>query len=248
MWQRPSANYRLPGDEVHVWRMILKTPDVCATQWQKTLSQDERDRADRFKFELDRKRYVVGRGALRLLLARILDVPVEQLRFEYAASGKPALAAGHRLPLNFNVSHSGDLILVAVAIGRALGIDVERIRTDLATERIAAQYFSTVECEVLASLAVHARREAFFACWTRKEAYVKARGDGLLLPLDQFDVAFRPGEVPRLLATRDDPAEAMRWTLRDLQPGRDYAAALAVEGSGWKLKCWDWTAALADRA
>jgi 4'-phosphopantetheinyl transferase len=121
-----------------------------------------------------------------------------------------------------------------------MGVDVEREREDMATAEIAARFFSPLECSTLAALPAAKQCEAFFSCWTRKEAYLKARGDGLSLPLDQFDVAFAPGEEPRLINTRHDPAEAQRWKLMTLQVGHGHAAALAVEGTDWKLKCWDW--------
>jgi 4'-phosphopantetheinyl transferase len=242
VWDLPSGSYLLPANEVHVWRATLEmSASDVAKLWQ-VLSPDERERADRFHFEADRRRCVIGRGLLRLLLGRISDEPARQLRFEYDKYGKPSLIAERASPLQFNLSHSGEVVLIAIAVGRAIGIDVERIRADVATDRIAENYFSENECKTLASLAAHMQCEAFFACWTRKEAYLKARGDGLSLPLDQFDVSLRPDEEPRLLETRHDPADARRWTLRALDAGRGYAAALAVEGSDWKLKCWDWSA------
>src|SRR5205823_14824369 len=125
--------------------------------------------------------------------------------------------------------------------GRALGVDVERMRADMATADIAARFFSPAECLALASLPSEMQCEAFFDCWTRKEAYLKARGDGLSLPLDQFDVVFVPGAEPRLLETRHDPSEAGRWTLRALDVGAGHKAALVVEGSNWTLRCLDWS-------
>lgn len=203
------------------------------------LSPDERERADRFHFEADRRRCVIRRGYLRLLLSGILDLPANGLQFEYDEFGKPRLISMQGR-LQFSLSYSGELILIAIAMGRAVGIDVERIRTDLDLDGIAARFFSANECKILASLAGPGRYEAFFTCWTRKEAYLKAMGVGLSLPLDQFDVSFLPDEEPRLLATRPDPTEALRWTLRTLEPGQHYMAALAVAGSAWKLKCLDW--------
>ncbi len=113
------------------------------------------------------------------------------------------------------------------------------VRTDLDLNGIAARFFSTSEYNIWASLAGQARCEAFFACWTRREAYLKARGAGLAMPSDQFDVSFLPGQEPRLLRIRPDPDEALRWTLRAPQPEPGYKAALAVEGSAWNLKCLD---------
>ena len=204
------------------------------------LSTDERARAGKFHFEVDRKRHIIGRGLSRRLLGHCLGRPGEELRFEYNEFGKPRLAAGLFPHLQFNVSHSGELVLVALTIGRDLGIDVERMQRDMATEQIAARFFSTNECRTLAALAPELQCAAFFACWTRKEAYLKARGDGLSLPLTQFDVAFAPGDEPRLLETRHDPAEARRWTMQTFNPLHGCKAALVVEGSDWKLKCWDW--------
>jgi 4'-phosphopantetheinyl transferase len=245
-WSRVGGRYLLPVDEVHVWRTTLDMPESGVAKLRQILSPDERERADRFHHEVDRRRCMIGRGSLRLLLGHILDSPADQPRFEYNEFGKPSLIVGQELPLQFNLSHSGELILIAVTVGRSLGIDVERIRTDLAPEILAAQVFSQSEQKSLASLSVHMQYEAFFACWTRKEAYLKGRGEGLSLPLDEFDISFLPDEEPRLLETRHDPAEAGRWTLRALDPGPGYVAALAVEGSDWRLKCWDWPSSTID--
>jgi 4'-phosphopantetheinyl transferase len=206
------------------------------------LSQDERARAERYHFEADRKRSIIGRGLSRLLLGHCLGESPGHLQFSYNPFGKPALAPGHVRPLQFNISHSGEWVLIALAVNRPLGVDVERKREEMATEAIAERFFSPAECSALAALPPALRCAAFFSCWTRKEAYLKARGDGLSLPLDQFDVAFVPGASPRLIATRHDPTEAQRWTLSELQVGCNYAAALAVEGADWTLKCWEWMA------
>jgi 4'-phosphopantetheinyl transferase len=240
VWNFPATDYCLGPDEVHVWRALLDQPASSLSWFTRILSADERARAQRFRFEPDRKRAVIGRGLLRLLLGHYLGGPAHQVEFKYNAFGKPGLADTSSVPVQFNVSHSGDVVLVATTIERVLGVDVELIKADMANAEIAARYFSPGECRTLLALPSHARAEAFFACWTRKEAYLKARGDGLSLPLNRFDVAFAPHEPPRLLATRHDPAEASRYTLCALDAGPGYAAALAVEGSSWQLKCWDW--------
>jgi 4'-phosphopantetheinyl transferase len=247
-WERPCDYYELPNDEVHVWRATLDYPKDRIAHLRQILSGEERDRADRFHFEADRTRHIVGRAILRMLIGRCVGVPADQLRFEQGMFGKPRLAAGVRNGLEFNLSHSGSLVLIAVCRNRAVGVDVARMRRDMATDAIATRFFSLGECRDLAKVVGEARSAAFFECWTRKEAYVKARGDGLSLGLDQFDVSFLPGEEPRLLETRHDPADARRWTLRALDPGRDYKAAIAVEGADWKLRCWQWPAGGADGA
>lgn len=241
VWHSARGIYELPPDEVHVWRASLDQRQDHFGRLMRILSPQERARAERFHFEADRKRCVLARGLLRLLLGHCLGRPADRLQFHYNEFGKPSLAGGLYPPVQFNVSHSGDLVLIAFGRDRALGVDIERMRTDVATEEIATRFFSANECRDLAKTALDARCDAFFACWTRKEAYLKARGDGLSLPLEQFDVSFLPGDEPRLIETRHDPAEVHRWSLRALEAGCGYKAALAVAGVDWKLKCWDWS-------
>lgn len=241
VWKRPRDKYLLPQDEVHIWRASLDWPSEYITRLQETLSLEERERADRFYFSADRTRHVIGRALSRILLGHCLGITPGSVKFDCGARGKPSLAVNlRRASLNFNVSHSGDFVLVGLAYNRDLGIDIERICTNIDAEGIAERVFSVRERLSLAVLPVGMRCDAFFACWTRKEAYVKARGDGLNLALDAFDVAFLPGQEPRLVETRHDPAEARRWILRDLEAGPNYRAALAVEGPDLRLKCWDW--------
>jgi 4'-phosphopantetheinyl transferase len=121
-----------------------------------------------------------------------------------------------------------------------VGIDLEYIRSDLQVEQLAERFFSRREIATLRTLPPEVQRQAFFLCWTRKEAYLKARGEGLSLPLDQFDVSLIPGEPAALLSTQRDPYEVSRWSLQELTPAPGYAAALAVEGHGWGLACWQW--------
>jgi 4'-phosphopantetheinyl transferase len=239
-WPAPR-DYALSRNEVHVWRVPLDWSPARLRKFRAVLSADEQEKADRFHFALDRMRHLVGRGVLRTILARCTKVSAERLCFEYSPSGKPHLANGSKdAPLQFNVSHSGELILIALTIGRAVGVDVERLRTDIEAERIAASFFSPHERLALRSVPAHLRVDAFFDCWTRKEAYIKAAGHGLSLPLDQFDVSFAPGQEPALLATRPDADEARRWSIQAVNVGPDYRGAVAVEGAGWQLKTWDW--------
>ena len=244
VWHRASGTYELPADEVHVWRATLDQPPEVMARLLQVLSADEHARAGKFHFDADRNRHIIGRGMSRLLLGHCLGTAANGVRFEYNEFGKPSLQRSGGL--RFNISHSGELVLVALARGRTIGIDVERMRKDMAQAEIAERFFSPRECAALAGLPPDMQCDAFFACWTRKEAYLKARGDGLSLPLDQFDVAFMPGEVPRLIETRHDPAEAHRWTIRAPNPGYGCKAALAAEGSDWTMKCWDWSRVAAD--
>ncbi len=195
--------------EVHVWRIPLECGDAALDRLRTFLADDERQRAERFYFEKDRRHFIAGRGALRSLVAGYLNRHPSQVRLAYTNYGKPLLAAEFgSTELRFNLSHSHGLALLAVTRGRDIGVDLEHIRANLDGEQLAERFFSPCEVAVLRSLAPELRREAFFQCWTRKEAYIKANGKGLSLPLDQFDVTLRPGEPAALMATHYDPAEA----------------------------------------
>ena len=240
-WELPPPVVALPGDEVHVWRARLDAPPERVRRLFDVLAPDERERAGRFHFQRDRDRFTVARGLLRGILGGYLNSAPERLRFEYGAQGKPTLAAGHNPGgLRFNVSHSEGVALFAVTRGREVGVDVERVSARVSCEEIAGRFFSPREVAGLRALPAASREAAFFDCWTRKEAYIKACGAGLSLPLDGFDVTLAPGEPAALLENRLDPAEVSRWSLRELHPWPGFAAAVAVEGRGWRLKCWRW--------
>lgn len=241
IWNAPPAVLTLSSHDVHVWRTSLELSAAHVQRLRQTLAADEIARAERFYFEKDRRHFIVARGVLRMILSRYLGLDPRQLGFCYSSYGKPALAtAPGRDWLRFNVSHSHELALYAITRGREVGIDIEYMRDNLATDTIAESYFSPREVAVLRALPADLRHEAFFTCWTRKEAYIKARGEGLSFPLDQFDVSLAPGEPAALLRTLGDPHEASRWSLQALTPGTGYAAALVVEGHGWQLTCWQW--------
>jgi 4'-phosphopantetheinyl transferase len=242
-WPSASrASHNIIADEVHVWQASLEVLPQEQERLHRILDAEERSRADRFRFPKDRRHYTVARGVLRLLLARYLHTSPEALNFSYNQYGKPALIEDlNPNKLQFNLSHSGERVLYAFALQRELGIDIEwRDRHIGEMEQIAKRYFSPYETQQLLALPESQRVSGFFNCWTRKEAYIKARGRGLSLPLHEFDVTLKPVEPAQLLATRDDPTHASRWVMRELKPGRDYVAALAVEGDGWDLKCWQW--------
>jgi len=240
-WRFPPASLCLENDEVHVWRasLALTTPRIQSLL--QTLSPEERRRAERFRFQKHLRCYIVARGLLRTILGGYLGLEPYELEFCYNSYGKPALTktfGGETF--RFNLSHSYDIALYTIANRREVGVDIERIRLDFAYEEIAEKFFSPREIAALRALSPSMRQEAFFACWTRKEAYIKARGEGLTLRLDQFDVTLAPGEPALLLGANGDQQEASRWSLRMLTPGPGYVAALAVEGHDWRLKCWQW--------
>ncbi len=240
-WPLPPKTSRLTCDEVHVWRAALdQSPSLVARLFY-SLATDERERAEGFYFHKDREHFIVARGLLRAILGRYLTIDPAQLRFNYSSYGKPSLPSeSGGDALRFNLSHSHGLALYAFTRGREVGIDLERVRPDVADGQIAERFFSPREVAMLCELPVKKQTQAFFNCWTRKEAYIKARGEGLSLPLNQFDVSLAPGEPARLLGTREHPQEASRWCLQELIPAPEYTAALAVEGHGWRLASWEW--------
>jgi 4'-phosphopantetheinyl transferase len=234
-----TGELTLGEDEVHVWLANLKVKTSELLNLWETLSADERARALKFRFQRECDRFIVGRGLLRALLGFYLGLSPKELRFTYGEYGKPALSNPSETPsVEFNLSHSDDVALFAVARGRRVGVDIERMRPDDNNEQVAAQFFSPTEQESLRVLPPELRRRAFFACWTRKEAFIKARGEGLSLPLDEFDVTLAPGEPAALLRVRCGGDDASRWLLRDLVCDPDHVAALAVERHDWQLKCW----------
>ncbi len=237
-WQPAAHPPALTADDVHVWRISLEIGDALLVRLRETLAEDERQRADRYHFEKDRRHFVAGRGALRAILARYLERRPQDVRFAYTNYGKPLLAGN--TALRFNLTHSHGLALLAVTHGREVGIDIEHIRDNLEGEQLAERFFSPREVAALRALPPELRREAFFHCWTRKEAYIKANGKGLSLPLDQFDVTLHPGEPAALLATQHDPGEARRWSMQSLVPSAGYVGALAAEGHSWRLWCGHW--------
>jgi 4'-phosphopantetheinyl transferase len=238
-WARAAQHPELGPDEVHLWCAPLDQPAHVLTRFRRLLSADERARAGRYHFEKDTRHFIVGRGILRTLLSRYLRRSPEQLDFESNAYGKPALARGG--PLNFNLSHSHGLALYAFTLAREIGIDIEHMRADVDCRQLAGHYFSPHEVRTLLALPPGSQRQGFFNCWTRKEAYIKARGEGLSRPLAGFDVSLAPGEPASLLRGDDEEGVVTRWSLRELSVPEGYAAAVAVEGDGWRLRCWHWS-------
>lgn len=241
VWSFPPKTLKLERGEVHVWRASLDLEEPSIQSLLRTLCVEEQQRAERFHFQKDCDRFIVARGLLRTLLSRYLDKKPSSLQFVYNQYGKPALSEAYgRNPLCFNLSHSHGLALYAVTQNRNLGVDLEYIRTDFPWEEIAERFFSPKENAVLRTLPLDMKHEAFFTCWTRKEAYIKATGKGLSLPLDQFDVSLIPREPAMLISIAGNQQAACHWSLQELITDPGYVAALAVEGTGWHLKCWQW--------
>jgi 4'-phosphopantetheinyl transferase len=229
----------LPEDEVQLWRIDLEALRHDESRWNRLLSSDELKRASRFHFPRDRQHFAASRALLRTILAVYLKTDPGSLTFSYSKKDKPSLGMPHASAgIAFNISHSGAIALFAFARNRDIGVDVEHLRLDFDAEAIARRFFSAHEQIELAAVDKEHRVEAFFRCWTRKEAYIKATGDGLSLPLTQFDVSLASGDTNALIATRPDNSEAAHWLLQEVPAGPQYIAALCVRGRDWKLSSW----------
>jgi 4'-phosphopantetheinyl transferase len=229
-----SCRLQLTSVDVHLWQAGLdKRLADCV---ERHLSADEISRAGRFHFDKDRNHFVAARGLLRMLLSAYLGISSEKVRFSYAEKGKPGLQVGHQSAINFNLAHSHGRAVYAFSHAREVGVDLEYMRDDLASDEIAERFFSEREVKMLAAVPAEFRKQAFFNCWTRKEAYIKARGEGLSMPLDGFDVSLRPDEPAALLANHKEPAEVTRWSMQSIPVPPGYVAALCAEGFDWRLK------------
>jgi 4'-phosphopantetheinyl transferase len=226
---RPSVPPLLTST-IHVWTIPLCIPEDVFSTLRKVLSDDEQQRASRFHFEKDARRFIVARGSLRSILGAYTQSRAEDLRFSYSVQGKPSLQRPAS-DVRFNLSHSRDLALLAVARGRNLGVDVEWKNEDIEVEKLAERFFSIQEHQSLLSQPAGKKIAAFFRGWTCKESFLKAQGMGLSRSLSSFDVDMNVGQPARLLATRPDATEADQWFLRELEVAEQYAAAVAVEGS-----------------
>jgi 4'-phosphopantetheinyl transferase len=234
----PAPGLQLAPGEIHIWSIQLDPPAERVERLGRVLSAEEWERANRFRFEKHRRQYVVGRGALRSLLAAYLGTRPELIRFTYGPRGKPFLeppldAGG----LQFNLSNSHELALAGFVLGREIGVDVEHLRPMPDCEQISERFFSESERQVLRRVPAP-KEDTFFNCWTRKEAYLKAVGEGLAAPLDSFDVTLAPGDPPRMLTLKGDAEQAARWFFHHLLPADEYVGALAIEGGTWDVKTW----------
>lgn len=239
-WLSPQAHPELRPRRVHVWRASLEFEPERLGRFAQTLSDDERARAQRFLFERDRNSFIAARGILRDLLARYVGCAPRDLEFIYGPQGKPALSDGNTSnPFRFNLSHSHGLAVLAVTRESEIGVDVEKIKPERAGEELARRYFSPAEVEELLALPADQRAEGFFLCWTRKEAYVKALGEGLRFPLDRFRVSLSPGQPAQLY--RDAGA---RWSVKAFDPSFNlearYAAAVVSEGKDSIAEYFEW--------
>lgn len=228
-----------PG-EAHVLAAALDVSPDRHQQLVETLSPAERERAARFRFPQHASRWSTSRGVLREILGRYLGMAANSVQFSSDVHGKPILAASiAQQSMQFNLSHSGGVALYALS-SMAIGVDVEEARDFADMRSVAHSHFSIAENAALSQLPTASYGSGFYACWTRKEAYLKARGVGLLIPLDGFDVAVTPGRPVAILRVKGDAGASRRWSLFHLDPAPGYVGAVAIEAAEQRVSCWAW--------
>ena len=238
-WRARPDELGLGPNEVQVWRIALEVPDGTVHRQRACLDAGEIGRLERLRGHALKRRFAVSHGVTRQILGSLLDAEPARLRFREGRRGKPALTEP-RTDLEFNLTHSHELALLAVTRGRRLGVDVERIRPFESAARLAERFFCESEEEALAALPPEARERAFFDAWTRKEAFIKARGEAVFGWLHRFEVSLLPGEPARIVRVDDDAHEAARWRLEALEPLPEYTGALVVEGHDVELTRYRW--------
>jgi 4'-phosphopantetheinyl transferase len=238
MWLNPSNSLTLSDEEAQVWRADLDLNESVQNSFLKLLSPDEKIRAQKFRFAKDSRNFIAARGILRSLIGKYLEIRPADISFQYSKFGKPSLA--DKYSLQFNISHSQNIALFAFTKKLNIGVDVEFVNPDIEAKDIAANFFSKNEIMNLLALPEHEQPLGFFNCWTRKEAFIKAVGEGLSFPLDKFEVSLEPNRPAKLLATHWDPKAVSKWTMYSMSPGANFVGSLVIEGIVEQVKCWNW--------
>jgi len=241
-WAEPCDWPVLDADNIHIWHVDLDAASPFLRSLWEVLNDPERLRATRLARVRDRNRFVAGRAALRLILAHYLRYDPAQLDFVFGRFGKPRLNELLRSTISFNLAHSGGIALYAIAQQREVGIDIEQIRPDLTTDEVIQEFLTCREQDELYGMPQAQQSAAFFRCWTRKEALVKARGEGVSGGLSQIDVSLEPHSKNALRTVYDEPEAHLHWSLQSLKAPEGYAAALAAERHGWSTedRHWRW--------
>lgn len=235
-----ESRLSLPGlDEAEIWSADLSVTAAEAEKWRSVLSQEERQRADRFRFDDDRRRFVVAKGILRTLLGDYLCQSPSEIRFRTGRLGKPELKAA--VPLEFNVSHCRDVALFGFARGGAIGVDVECFDRQVELEDVAGKTFTGLERQSLDALEGEERTRGFFKGWTCKEAVAKAVGEGLSFSFDRIEVSVDPNRPAKLISIDGECELAKRWTIKTFSPKPGYIASIALMDPGRKTKIREWT-------
>ena len=238
MWLNPPDKLTLSDKEAHIWRADLNLGDSLQSSFLKLLSPDEKNRAGKFRFARDSRNFIVARGILRSLIGNYLEINPAEISFQYSRFGKPSI--GDNSSIQFNISHAQNTALFAFTKKLNVGVDVEFVNPHIEVEDIATKFFSANEILNLLALPKSQQTLGFFNCWTRKEAFIKAVGEGLSFPLNQFEVSLEPNKTAKLLATDWDPKAVSKWSMYSISPGADFVGGLVIEGSVEKVKFWIW--------
>jgi 4'-phosphopantetheinyl transferase len=246
----PCPDASLGANAIHVWAASLSVPPDPLEKFSATLTPAEKERANRFKFEKHRNRFIAGRGTLRAILARYLKADAAKLHFDYLENGKPVLAEEFASAgIHFNLAHTENLALVAITRIGLVGVDVECVRPIKNVDELVARFFSPRENDLFQKVPAGEKPTAFFNLWTRKEALLKATGEGITRSLSLVEVSFLPGEPARLMAISGDEKRASEWNLREVVPAVGFTAAVAVKpetsiqssDGDLAIKCWKWS-------
>ena len=239
-WHRAIPEKLMSPNDVHVWRVFLDSPKLEKQSLLAILSIDELERVRRFHFEKDKKRFIVSRGILRNILSHYQGISPQKILFEYTPYGKPVFASKSGEATHcFNLSHSGEFALYAVSPERRVGIDIERVRDDVSVDQISQKFYCHDEIIALEQIPKTDRTELFFQYWTRKEALLKAAGEGISFPMEQCDVSLiGAGVLSPIRLPCNTNEEGSRWYVKDLSPGHGYVAAIAVDGGDCNISCW----------
>lgn len=236
-WKTLSTPPKLPEGCVHIWKFNRDSQHHDREALHDLLSSEERNKASKFRFEKDYLTYLVGRGCLRRLLGYYLDRSATSITFKYNEQSKPFINS--ETDLQFNISHSGTMILMGFVKNYDIGVDIEYNKQPIEIPQIARSFFSLREAEELLSLPDNEQQSAFYNCWTRKEAFIKAKGGGLSIPLDQFEVSLLPDEEPVLKVIRWDQDDVPNWRVRGFKIGKDYTGAAMVRNPSLEYKFLD---------
>ena len=231
-WSKPPGNLTLLENEIHLWRANLDLPSVTINKLASSLSEDERTRANCFRFEQHRQHFIAGRGILRQLVANYLQVKSDLVIFEYSSRGKPHLASAlNQGNLHFNVSHSQGWALYGFNYQRIIGVDLEFIKDNIDYKQLAKRFFTSQEVELINSYPAREQKTIFFQLWTAKEAYLKAKGDGLAGSLDSIQFTLNHNQEINLVAIKQDHKQASNWLIKNFIPQDNFVATIVVENS-----------------
>ncbi len=238
MWLNPPDSLILSEEEAHIWRADLELNESSQGSFLKLLSSDEKNRAQKFRFTKDSRNFIAARGILRSLISKYLEINPAEISFQYSEFGKPLFANNNSL--HFNISHSQNIALFAFTKKFNIGVDVEFVNPNIEVKDIATKFFSANEIMNLFALPEQEQTLGFFNCWTRKEAFIKAVGEGLSFPLDKFEVSLEPDKPAKLLATHWEPKAVSKWSMYSILPGSNFVGSLAIEGLIEQVKFWNW--------